>query len=169
MIKILEAFALFILSRSNKAKPGDHGLNPAHIASEFLASKGRLIILSLVAAITLAILTAGGVLLMLVGGAEWLAGDSIPAAHWFVYFGSGLTLSCGILTSIGFSKKRFELEPVAKVEKKEMIPIQSKKWGLEEVILAVIKALLPGKKHIESETPSTPTAASSTPTSVQTA
>jgi hypothetical protein len=156
MIKILEAVALFILGNV-MSKP--HAHHHQGIGAEFFASKGRIIILSLVAGITLSILFAGGLILAFVGASFWMSDESVTSAHWLVYNGIALSVIAGIGVSIAFSKKRFNLEP----EKEKSVALQpSSIQAMEEIALSVIKDFI-------KETKPKTTAAAHPPASAHTA
>jgi hypothetical protein len=164
MLKLIEGLALYFLNRLNQTNSQKH----PGIAAEFLAAKGRIIILSFIAGITLSLLFAGGLILSLVGVAEWMNDESLPSAHWFVYLGVSLSVICGFLIAGTFSKKRFNIEEEKSVTKEVAAPPPASQM-IEEVVVAIIKEFMKSKKPEERETQSTTTAAPSTPTSVQTA
>jgi hypothetical protein len=135
MIKIFEALIIFL---------SGHLLSDPKEASvmtgvDLILSKSRFIAIFFVAAITVPLMLAGGIMLTLIGTSHWL-GEADPSNVFrlYVYFGSGLTiLSVGAM-AFGLSKKRFEIP-----EKKPELPAPIHANSIiEQVVVNVIKEFI---------------------------
>lgn len=152
MLKILEIGALFLVAQLLSSRTPVLESNPV---TDFVASKGRTLILALVGAFILVSLFTGGIFFAIVGTALWASMPTLTSLY-LIYIGLALAIASGITILFAFSRNRFQrmVQPDRSGERRVGSPLASNTpQVLEEIFSALIKDLM-------REKPST-TAASS--------